>query len=120
MIIMGLKKDLRELAKFSDNPFDATYRPEKEMKKLFAGLMVTLPLFMGFCCEFYILIAGPLSIYWIIMYARSVEYWKALGWKMRWFIIPTVIMACVGLYLMATKGLLVAIGWFFREVLGFN
>lgn len=33
---MGLKKDLKRLAQFSDNPYEAQYRPEKEMKKLYA------------------------------------------------------------------------------------
>lgn len=117
---MSLKKDFKKLNEFTDNPFDATYRPEKEMKRFFIGLMVTLPFFIGFCCEFYILVSGPLFIYWIVMYVKAWEYWKALKWKKIWFILPTVLCAALGIYLCATKGLLVAIGWFFRNVLGFN
>lgn len=109
---MSLKRDLKTLAQFSENPYDAKYRPEKEMKRLYIGLLLTLPLFLGFCCQFYILISGPLFIYWIIIYFRSAEYWKELGWKLRWYIIPTVIVAVFGLYLALSQALVKGIGWF--------
>ncbi len=116
---MGLKKDLKRLAQFSDNPYEAQYRPEKEMKKLYAGLLITLPIFLGFCCEFYILISGPLFIYWIITYLRGREYWKDLGWKMLWYYLPTVFMALLGLYFAADHTLVRLGGSFFR-LLGFK
>ncbi len=117
---MSLKKDFKLLNEFADNPYEAKYRPEKEMKRFVVGLLVTLPFFLGFCCQFYILIAGPLFIYWIVMYAKAWEYWKEFKWKKIWFILPTVIMTILGLYLALTSTLVNAVGWFFRTVLGFN
>lgn len=117
---MGLKKDLTLLNRFADNPYEATYRPEKEMKRLFIGLMVTLPLFLGFCCEFYILVSGPLFIYWVITFLKAKEYWKELGWKKIWLYLPTAIMAIIGVLFAVEKVLPVSIGWFFRQVLGFK
>lgn len=114
---MSLKRDLKVLSEFSDNPYDAKYRPEKEMKKLFIGLMLTLPIFLGFCCQFYILISGPIFIYWIIIYVRAIDYWKDLGWKLRWYIIPTVIMGLLGLYLAFSQNLVHLIGWFIGDVI---
>ncbi len=116
---MGLKKDLKSLAQFSDNPYDAKYRPEKEMKRLYAGLLITLPIFLGFCCEFWILVSGPIFIYWIIMYSRGREYWKDLGWKMIWYYLPTAVMALIGLYL-AFEHTLVKLGESFFRMLGFK
>lgn len=116
---MGLKKDLKRLADFSDNPYDAQYRPEKEMKRLYVGLLLTLPIFLGFCCQFWILVSGPLFIYWIIMYVRGREYWKDLGWKMVWYYLPATIMALVGLYFAFDQTLVELCGKFFR-LLGFK
>ncbi len=109
---MGLKTDLKTLTDFADNPYDAKYRPEKEMKKLYALLLITLPIFLGFCCQFYILISGPIFIYWIVIYWRAVEYWKALGWKLWKYHLPTVFVAIFGLYLAYTQYLVTGIGWF--------
>ncbi len=117
---MGLKKDLTTLNKFADNPYEATYRPEKELKRLFIGLMVTLPIFLGFCCEFYILISGPLFIYWVITFFKVKEYWKEIGWKKIYLYLPTIIMAVLGIFLAMQKALPRSIGWVFREVLGFK
>ena len=117
---MSLKRDLKALADFSENPYDAKYRPEKEMKRLFIGLLLTLPIFLGFCCQFYILISGPLFIYWIVIYFRAAEYWKELGWKLRWYILPTVAMTLFGLYLALSQNLVHAIGWFFTNVIFFK
>lgn len=116
----SLKKDIKKLQEFSDNPYDATYRPEKEMKRLYIGLMVTLPIFLGFCYGFGVLIAGPIFIYWIVFYARWYEYWKDLGWKKKWYFIPMLVMTFVGLILCATNSMFTLLGWFFRNVLGFN
>ena len=117
---MSLKKDLRTLAKFADNPYDADYQPKKEMIKLFIGLLVTLPLFLGFSCQFYILISGPLFIYWIVIYVRSAEYWKALKWKLRWYILPLIPLTLLGLYLALSQSLINWIGWFFTNVVFFR
>ncbi len=108
---MSLKKQLRVLTEFAENPYDAEYRPEKEMRSLFIKLMVTLPIFLGFCCQFYILISGPLFIYWIVLFVRTREFWKALGWKMRWRIIPTVVMAALGIFLAIQQYLVTFVGW---------
>lgn len=108
---MGLKKDLKALTKFSDNPFEADYRPEKEMKRLFIGLQLSLPIFLGFCCQFYILVAGPLFIYWIVIFAKGREYWKDLGWKMRWYYIPTIFMTALGLFLAIQQYLVTGLFW---------
>lgn len=113
---MGLKSDLSALAKFADNPFDAKYRPEKEMKRLYALLLITLPLFLGFSSKFFILATGPLFIYWIVVYFRAIEYWKALKWKMWIYVVPTIIMALFGLYLSFTELLFKIVGWFFGNV----
>lgn len=117
---MSLKKDLKALADFSDNPYDAKYKPKKEMIRVFVGLMITLPLFIGFSCQFYILITGPLFIYWIIIYFRSVEYWKELGWKKRWYFLPAIPLTALGLYLAFTQALIKGIGWFFSHVIFFR
>lgn len=116
---MGLKKDLKKLAQFSDNPYEAQYRPEKEMKKLYAGLLITLPIFLGFCCEFYILVSGPLFIYWIITFLKSKEYWKELGWKMLWYYLPMAFMGILGLFF-AMDHTLVRLGGSFFRLLGFK
>lgn len=114
---MSLKRDLKTLAEFSDNPYDAKYKPKKEMMRLFVGLMITLPLFLGFSCQFYILISGPLFIYWIIIYFRAAEYWKELGWKLRWYILPAIPMTILGLYLALSQKLIELIGWFIGNVI---
>lgn len=108
---MGLKQDLKTLNTFSDNPFDAKYRPEKEMKKLYILLLVTLPILLGFCCQFYILIAGPLSIYWIITYFHAKGYWKDLGWKAWKYHVPIAAVVLFGLYLAYTQYLVKGIGY---------
>lgn len=115
---MSLKRDLKVLSDFNDNPHDATYRPEKEMIKLFIGLMVTLPIFLGLCYKFFILAVGPLFIYWIVFYFRSAEYWKSLGWKRRWYYLPAIPLTLLGLYLAATGTLLGLIGSFFTLLFG--
>ncbi len=114
---MSLKKDLKTLAEFNDNPFDAKYRPVKEMRRLFIGLMITLPLFLGFSCQFYILITGPIFIYWIVIYVRAAEYWKALGWKLRWYILPMIPITVFGLYLAISQTLVKGVGWFISNVI---
>ncbi len=116
---MGLKKDLKKLARFSDNPYEAQYRPEKEMKKLYILLLITLPIFLGFCCEFWILISGPLFIYWIITFLKGREYWKELGWKMLWYYLPMVLMGILGLFFAMDHTLVHLCGKFFR-FLGFK
>ena len=110
---MSLKRDLKVLSDFNDNPHDAKYRPEKEMIKLFIGLMVTLPIFLGLCHNFAILAFGPLFIYWIVIYFRSAEYWKSLGWKRRWYYLPAIPMTLLGFYLAISGVLFSAIGSFF-------
>lgn len=114
---MSLKKDLKALSEFSDNPYDAKYKPKKEMIRLFVGLLITLPLFLGFSCQFYILITGPLFIYWIVIYVRSAEYWKELGWKLRWYILPVIPLTVLGLYLAISQALVNGIGWFISNVI---
>ncbi len=115
---MGLKTDLTRLATFADNPYDAKYRPEKEMKRLFVLLMITLPLFLGFSSGFFILATGPLFIYWVVIYFRAIEYWKALKWKMWIYVVPTIILTIVGLLLAFTQVLFQAVGWLF-DLMGF-
>ncbi len=114
---MSLKKDLKKLADFSDNPYDAEYKPKKEMIRLFVGLLITLPLFLGFSCQFYILISGPLFIYWIVIYFRAAEYWKELGWKLRWYILPIIPLIILGLYLALSQALINGIGWLISNVI---
>ena len=114
--LMSLKSDLKALAKFSENPYDATYKPKKEMIRLYVGLMITLPIFLGFCCQFYILASAPIFIYWIVIYFRAAEYWKELGWKMRWYYIPAAIMTVFGLYLAISQNLVKGIGWLISNV----
>lgn len=109
---MSLKRDLKVLAEFSENPYEAKYRPDKEMNRLYAGLLITLPIFLGFCCQFYILISAPIFIYWIVVYVRAAEYWKELGRKLRWYIIPVVFVALFGIYLALSQNLVHLIGWF--------
>ena len=116
---MSLKRDLKTLADFNDNPYEATYQPKKEMIKLFIGLMITLPLFLGFCHNFAILAVGPLFIYWIVIYFRAAEYWKSLGWKRRWYYLPAIPLTILGLYLAMSGVLFEGIGMFFR-LLGFK
>lgn len=112
---MGLKKDLTVLGKFSDNPYDADYRPEKEMRRLFIGLMITLPIFLGFFCQFYILASGPLFIYWIITFVTARRFWKDLGWKMCWYYLPAAAMAVLGLYFAFNTTLIRFIGWLINK-----
>lgn len=117
--VMGLKKDLTTLTNFSNNPHEATYRPEKEMKRLYVGLLLTLPIFLGFCCEFYILASGPIFIYWIVTYFNGREYWKDLGWKMRWYYLPMIPMALIGI-LFAFNHTLVNLGGMLFRFIGFK
>lgn len=117
---MGLKKDLKTLSQFAENPYEASYRPEKEMKRLFVGLMITLPIFLGFCCQFYILASGPLFIYWIVMFFRAREFWKELGWKMLWFYLPTVLMTVLGIYFAIEQSLVHAVGWIVNHFMFFG
>lgn len=117
---MGLRTDLKTLSTYADNPYDAKYRPEKEMRRLCALLLISLPIFLGLCCQFWILVAGPLSIYWFVTYFNALGYMKALGWK-RWkFVLPTVVLAIFGLYLAFTNSLVEALGWFFTEIVFFK
>lgn len=103
---MGLKRDLRTLADFSDNPFDAKYRPKREMNKLFFLIQLWLLVLLGFSHGVCILITGPLSIYWIVVFVRARQYWKDLGRKMRFYYIPTAIVFILGLYLALSGDLL--------------
>lgn len=52
---MSLKRDLKTLNEFTDNPYDAKYRPEKEMRKFFILLMILLPILLGLFRGFWIL-----------------------------------------------------------------
>ena len=52
---MGLRTDLKTLSKYADNPYDATYKPEKELKRFTILLLAILPFMLGYCCQFYIL-----------------------------------------------------------------
>ena len=113
---MSLKRDLKTLNEFTDNPYDAKYRPEKEMRKFFILLMILLPILLGLFRGFWILAAGPLSIYWIVMFVKSREYWKALGWKTIWWILPTVIMGIVGIVLAVTGAIFSFFGWIFNNL----
>lgn len=115
---MGLRTDLTKLTQFADNPYDAKYRPEKEMKRLYILLMITLPLFLGFSSGFYILATGPLFIYWVVIYFKGAEYWKALKWKMWIYVVPTIVLALVGLLLAFTRTLFGAVQWLF-DLMGF-
>ncbi len=102
---MGLRTDLKKLSKYADNPYDATYKPEKELKRFTILLLAILPFMLGYCCQFYILAVGPLTIYWIIMFAKCCEYWKVIKWK-RWkLFLPTAILGTIGLYLAMTHKL---------------
>lgn len=115
-----MKRDIKKLQEFSDNPYDATYRPEKEMKRLFIGWLITFPLVIGFCNGFGFLVAGPLSIYWFVFYFGWLDFWKDLGWKKRWYFIPMIISTFVGIGLAMTSSMFALLGWFFTKVLGFN
>ncbi len=116
---MGLRTDLKTLAKYADNPFDATYKPEKELKRLTVLLLALLPILLGYCCQFYILVVGPLSIYWFIMFAKCCEYWKIMKWK-RWkLFLPTTILALIGLYLAFSMNLVNAVDWLIANWFGF-
>ena len=114
---MGLKRQLKNLTEFSDNLYEAKYRPEKEMKALFSLLLITLPIFMGFFCQFYWLISGPLFIYWIFLYIKAWGFWKSLGWKRWWMVLPTVVMGIIGLILALTEALVRFIGWLINTFL---
>ena len=59
---MSVKEMLTKLNNFSDNPYDAKYRPEKEMKILYAALLISLPILLGLCNGFFILAFGPLRL----------------------------------------------------------
>ncbi len=109
---MGLKSDLQTLKTFSDNPYDAKYRPKKEMIKLYIRLQVWLILLLGFSAQVYIIVTGPLSIYWIVIYWRSREYWKDLGWKMRYYYLPTIPVFLFGMYLCIQQYFILGIEWF--------
>ncbi len=116
---MGLRKDLQSLSKYADNPYEAKYRPEKELKRFTVLLLVLLPFLLGYCCQFYILVVGPLSIYWFIMFAKCNEYWKVFKWK-RWkLFLPTAILAIIGLYLAFSMKLVEAVDWVIAHWLGF-
>ena len=116
---MSLKSTLKSLADYSANPYEAKYKPKKEMIKLFVGLMITLPIFLGLCSGFIILAAAPIFIYWIVMYFRAAEYWKDLGWKLRWYILPVIPLTILGLYFAIDKTLFNLIGVIFR-LIGFK
>lgn len=112
---MGLKRDLQTLKTFSDNPYDAKYRPKKEMIKLFIFLEISLLLLLGFSAQVYIIVTGPLSIYWIVIFWRSREYWKDLGWKMRYYYLPTLAVFILGLYLCIQQCFIKGIEWFVNK-----
>ncbi len=114
---MSAKELLTRLNNFSDNPYDAKYRPEKEMKILYAFLLITLPILLGLFNGFIILAVGPISIYWFITYFRAKEYWKSLGWKMWKFHLPTLAVGLFGIYLAISGGLIKAIGWLFNDII---
>ncbi len=112
---MGLKSDLQTLKTFSDNPYDAKYRPKKEMIKLYIRLQVWLLLLLGFSAQVYIIVTGPLSIYWIVFYWRSREYWKDLGWKMRYYYLPTLVTLIIGLFICIQQYFILGIEWFVNK-----
>lgn len=116
---MGLKKDLKLIADFIDNPYDAKERPEKQLRRLTIGLMIALPIFIGCCHGFGILVAGPLSIYWAIMYLRCREGWKAMNWRTLWLYLMTVASIALGVYFLIFNLVFGALQAFF-SLLGFK
>ncbi len=114
---MSVKEMLTKLNNFSDNPYDAKYRPEKEMKILYAALLISLPILLGLCNGFFILAFGPLTIYWVVTYFRAKEYWKAFGWKMWKFHLPALGVGILGFVLAFTGALMKGIGWLFGNLI---
>ncbi len=58
---------------------------------------------------------GALSIYWVVMYWRSREYWKDLGWKMRYYYLPTFPVFILGMYLSIQQYFIKGIEWFINK-----
>lgn len=116
---MGLKKDLKLISEYADNPFDKDYRPEKETRRLYIVLLILLAIGVGACHGFGILIVGPICIYPIIMLLKCKACWKELKWKMIWFWIPLIFALIVGVILFANNWVFGAINAF-MGLLGFK
>lgn len=116
---MGLKKDLKRISDFADNPYNVDYRPEKENLRMYIILLVVLAIGIGACHGFGILIVGPICIYPVIMLLKCKACWKELGWKMIWFWLPLLAAIVVGIVLLSFNLVFGTINAFFA-LLGFK
>ena len=116
---MGIREEEKVVADVIDNPSDAKKRQEKQMGRGSRGLRITLPIFIGCCYGFGILVAGPLSIYWALMYLRCRKGWKAMKWRTLWLYLMTVASIALGVYFLLFNLVFGALQAFF-SLLGFK